>query len=112
MWLEEAKRDKLLTMLKGWIQAATRGQSGIAFAEFRTVMAKIQHAFMCIHLVGIVDASKHGVGGVVFGEGSKCIPTVFRWQWPEEISKDVKTETNPSGRITNSDLEIGDGRWY
>ena len=48
MWLEEAKREKLLTVLKGWIQAATRGQSGIAFAEFRTVMAKIRHAFMCI----------------------------------------------------------------
>ena len=48
---------------------------------------------MAIGIVGIVDASKHGVGGVVFGEGSKCIPTVFRWQWPEENSIDVKTET-------------------
>ena len=28
--------------------------------------------------VGIVDASSHGVGGVVFGEKSKCAPTVFR----------------------------------
>jgi hypothetical protein len=27
--------------------------------------------------VGIVDASSHGVGGVVIGELSKCIPMVF-----------------------------------
>ena len=47
MWLEEAKREKLLSMLKGWIQAATRGQSGIAFTEFRTVMAKMQ---TCLHV--------------------------------------------------------------
>ena len=56
--------------------------------------------------MGIVDASSHGVGGVVFGEKSKCAPTVFRWQWPTEITRDVNLAENPGGRITNSDLEM------
>ena len=163
MWLEEAKREKLLTVLKGWIRMASR-ERGIAFTEFRSIIAKIRHAFTCIpqgvallspcnrmlkveppyvylhkneqllqsirgcrtllresfkeptrcreltsgwpDFVGIVDASSHGVGGVVFGEKSKCIPTVFRWQWPIEITQDIKTEENLEGRITNSDLEM------
>jgi hypothetical protein len=29
------------------------------------------------YFVGIVDASGHGVGGVVIGELSPCVPTVF-----------------------------------
>ena len=35
--------------------------------------------------IGIVDASSHGLGGVVIGELSEIPPTVFRLQWPEEI---------------------------
>ena len=163
MWLEEAKREKLLTVLKGWIRMASR-ERGIAFAEFRSVTAKIRHAFTCIpqgvalllpcnrilkrepryvylhrneqllrsikgcrtllresfreptrcreltsrwpDFVGIVDASSHGVGGVVFGENSRCVPTVFRWQWPKEVTLDVKSADNPGGRISNSDLEM------
>ena len=163
MWLEEAKWEKLLTVLKGWIRMASR-ERGIAFAEFRSVTAKIRHAFTCIpqgvallspcnrilkrepryvylhrneqllrsikgcrtllresfreptrcreltsrwpDFVGIVDASSHGVGGVVFGENSRCVPTVFRWQWPKEVTLDVKSADNPGGRISNSDLEM------
>ena len=163
MWLEEAKREKLLTILKGWVRMAGR-ERGIPFTEFRSVTAKIRHAFTCIpqgvallspcnrilkvepryvylhrneqllrsikgcrtllresfkeptrcreltsrwpDLVGIVDASSHGVGGVIFGEKSECVPTVFRWKWPIEITQDVKSQDNPEGRITNSDLEM------
>ena len=50
------------------------------------------------------DASAHGVGGVIFGEGSACVPTVFRLEWPDDVKADVKPR-NPEGRITNSDLE-------
>ena len=163
MWLEEAKREKLITVLKGWIRKASR-ERGIDFAEFRSVIQKIRHAFKSIpqgvallspcnrilkvepryvylhrneqlllsikgcrtllqelfkeptrcrelasrwpDFVGIVDALSHGVGGVVFGEKSKCPPTVFRWKWPTEITRDVKSVDNPEGRITNSDLEM------
>ncbi len=56
--------------------------------------------------IGIVDASSYGVGGVVFGELSACTPTVFRWQWPEEIHANIKTLQNRMGTICNPDLEM------
>jgi hypothetical protein len=48
MWLEEAKKEKLLTVLKGWIRAGKRGTAGISFKEFKSVMAKLCHTFTCI----------------------------------------------------------------
>jgi hypothetical protein len=56
--------------------------------------------------IGIKDASSHGVGGVVFGELGACPPTVFRYQWPEDITADLVSFENPHKRITNSDLEM------
>ncbi len=56
--------------------------------------------------IGFVDASGHGAGRVVIGELSPCVPTIFRWKWPPDVTKDIKTATNPEGRITNSDLEM------
>jgi hypothetical protein len=56
--------------------------------------------------VGITDASGHGVGGCIVGETAPVPPTVFRYQWPTDISNDIVTNDNPSGRITNSDLEM------
>ena len=164
MWLEEAKRKKLLTVLKGWIRAGERGTAGIPLKEFESVTHKLRHAFTCIpagvgllapcnrilqakpsivylhrnkHLlmsikgcqtllrestreptrcreltigwpdyVGIIDASSHGVGGVVVGELSGCVPTVFRWQWPEDIRQQLVSFENPGGTISNSDLEM------
>ena len=55
--------------------------------------------------VGIVDASGHGVGGVIVGENKACIPTVFRYEWPPDIKREINSEKNPSGKLTNSDLE-------
>ena len=56
--------------------------------------------------IGIVDAFSHGVGGVVIGELSGLPPTVFRLQWPDDISSDLVSFDNPSGTINNSDLEM------
>ena len=42
----------------------------------------------------------------MFGENSVCTPIVFHWEWPEDIKQDIKTLANPSGRLSNSDLEI------
>lgn len=56
--------------------------------------------------VGFVDASKHGVGGVIVGEAGTCIPTVFRIEWPQFIKDDLVSENNTKGTITNSDLEM------
>ena len=48
MWLEDAKREKLLTILTGWIRTGIKGTAGIAFKEFESIVAKIRHAFTCI----------------------------------------------------------------
>ncbi len=164
MWLEEAKREKLLTVLRGWIRVGHRGTSGIPFNEFESITAKLRHAFTCIpagvgllspcnrilklkpqlvflhknqpvlkaiegcrtllreltrkptrcreltcgwpDYIGIIDASSHGVGGVIFGELSECIPTLFRWEWPKDVQKQVISFNNPTGTITNLDLEM------
>ncbi len=56
--------------------------------------------------VGVVDASSHGVGGVIIGKLFKCKPTVFCLKWPPDISADVISDSNPNGKITNLDLEL------
>jgi len=48
IWLEEAKRAHLLTVLHGWIRSSKSGLIGIPFKEFKTVVAKIRHAFTAI----------------------------------------------------------------
>ncbi len=42
------------------------------------------------------------------GENSECPPTVVCLQWPEDITKNVKSDSNPNGTITNSDLEMAE----
>ena len=164
LWLEEAKRASLLTILHQWIRGATKTRRGIPFSEFESVIAKLRHAFTALReargllspcnwiiqkrpkivylhrdsaltealkdirtilrasttqpteckdlvsgwpdYIGIVDASSHGVGGVILGELSDLPPTVFRLQWPEDISTDLVSFENPSGKINNSDLEM------
>ena len=54
--------------------------------------------------VGIVDASSHGVGGVIVGEGKDCVPTVFRREWPPFIKNEL-IKRDKKGSISNSDLE-------
>jgi len=54
--------------------------------------------------VGIVDASSHGVGGVIVGEEKECVPTVFRMEWPQFI-KEAMIKRGKKGSISNSDLE-------
>ena len=56
--------------------------------------------------IGMVVASCHGVGDFVVGELSECIPTVFRWQWPEAIHTQIVTPDKPGGSISNSDLDM------
>ena len=37
------------------------------------------------HYIGVKDASRHGIGGIIMGEEKECIPTVFCLAWPEDI---------------------------
>jgi hypothetical protein len=85
-----------------------------AIRDIRTILREtIIQPTLCKDLVvgwpdyiGIVDASSHGVGGVVLGELSGLPPTVFRLQWPLDITNNLVSFTNPRGSITNSDLEM------
>jgi hypothetical protein len=56
--------------------------------------------------IGIVDASSHGVGGIIVGELLGLPPTVFFLKWPKEILDDLVSFNNPGGKINNSDLEM------
>jgi hypothetical protein len=57
--------------------------------------------------VGVKDASVHGVGGVIIGENTECVPTLFRMEWPEWVKNEVrKTNSGQGGTLTNSDLEM------
>ena len=48
LWLEAAKREKLLTTLHTWIRMASRGHGGIPFKQFEITTAKLRHAFTAI----------------------------------------------------------------
>jgi len=48
LWLEEAKRVYLLTVLHGWIRSGKAEMIGIPFKEFESVIAKVCHAFTAI----------------------------------------------------------------
>jgi hypothetical protein len=56
--------------------------------------------------IGIVDASTEGVGAIAVGELTAMKPTVSRLVWPQEVRDRVLcSRKNPTGDITNSDLE-------
>ena len=63
------------------------------------------------------DASGKGAGGVWFPRdklqpcvGHKAdVPVLWRLKWPEFITRRLVTDKNPSGTITNSDLELVGG---
>ena len=58
------------------------------------------------HYIGYCDASAFGAGGVWFSGTSPLPETVWRLQWPRDITAAVISESNPTGALTNSDLEM------
>jgi hypothetical protein len=63
------------------------------------------------------DASGVGAGGVWFladhlarrDNQAHGTPVLWRYQWPKFIMDELVTEDNPTGKITNSDLELAGG---
>jgi hypothetical protein len=55
---------------------------------------------------GYCDASAFGAGGVWFGAAQRLNPIVWRVQWPKDVTNAVISTTNPTGTLTNSDLEM------
>ncbi|KAL7544864.1 hypothetical protein ACHAWF_008224 [Thalassiosira exigua] len=86
-----------------------------AIKDSRTIikesMTKSTHCKQLVrewpHYIGVKDASKHGVWGIIVGECEECVPTVFRVEWLEDIKREVVSRSNPRGRLTNSDLKCG-----
>jgi hypothetical protein len=56
--------------------------------------------------IGYCDASAFGAGGVWFSGQCTLPETVWRLQWPLDITAAVISESNPTGTLTNSDLEM------
>jgi hypothetical protein len=64
-------------------------------------------------VIGTTDASGNGIGGVFFvpmdqSSESHLVyrPFVWRFRLPESIRSQLISNNNPTGRITNSDLEL------
>ena len=47
MWLEDDKRNAIITVVHGWIRHA-KYRGGIPFEEFESIIAKVRHAFTAI----------------------------------------------------------------
>ena len=41
------------------------------------------------NFIGVKDASGQVVGGIMAGGKKACVPTVFRYKWPNEIKEDL-----------------------
>ena len=54
--------------------------------------------------VGACDAAKNGRGGVWFTDNGEAI--VWREPYTPEVRQEVVSESNPTGKLTNSDLEL------
>ena len=48
LWLESEKRDVILTVLHGWLRAATTKAHGIKYEEFESTIGKVRNAFISI----------------------------------------------------------------
>jgi hypothetical protein len=67
--------------------------------------------------IGYHDAAGCGAGGVWFAnpelvprsQNSTSQPLLWRLQWPDDITADLVSDSNPNGSITNSDLELAGG---
>jgi len=61
--------------------------------------------------IGPHDASGKGMGGVWLPAvtNSNLKPTLWRARFPDSISNDLASWTNPAGSITNSNLELAGG---
>ena len=56
--------------------------------------------------VGNMDASGIGAGGIWMSTSVSYHNLVWRVEWPSDISTSVISDKNPTGSITNSDLEM------
>jgi hypothetical protein len=56
--------------------------------------------------VGFCDATAFGAGGVWFSGNLPLQPTLWRVEFLADITHQVVSDSNPSGTLTSSDLEL------
>jgi hypothetical protein len=56
--------------------------------------------------IGYCDASAFGAGGVWLSGADPLPEKVWQLQWPRDITAAVVSGSNPTGKQTNSDLEM------
>ena len=106
--------NKLLRLQPNRVFLHRNAQVRTALMECRTFLREsISKPTKCTQLlsawpdfIGITDASSLGAGGVIVGERKATPLTVFRVQWPQDITDAVISERNPMGTLTNNDLEM------
>ena len=70
---------------------------------------------LLVSALGYHDASGQGAGGVWYPSATLLprsqtpAPVLWRFQWPDDITASLVSESNPTGTITNSDLELAGG---
>ena len=85
----------------GWIRVFGKNKSDIAW----TYPFYVQDTSEFSRAVTL-DASGEGAGGVWVSGLQSIAPIVWRLEWPQEMRDRLVTFANPSGDITNSDLEM------
>jgi hypothetical protein len=106
--------DAALRTPRHWIPVASNKALRAALSDFgillRILASRPSH---CRELIvrepgylGFCDASSLGAGGVWFAGACPLPPVVWRVQWPDDIRQTVISFNNPSGSLSNSDLEM------
>ena len=97
------------------IALSANGEVRAALLDLRQLVLKLadRPTHVCEILVpptpdyiGYCDASGFGAGGVWFSGTCQLPETVWRLQWPRDITAAIVSESNPLGALTNSDLEM------
>ena len=97
-----------------WITVKKDSDAGLALQDLLTIMKLVaQRPTKCSLLIpgwpdyiGFCDACKTGAGGVWLSGKSGIEPTVWRIQWPKDISDRLVSPSNPTGDLTINDLEF------
>jgi hypothetical protein len=109
-------KHKSETLLKE-LRKVLRKHPGIPLKRFRSLVGRLQHAArrpthvselvaQDFDFVGFCDASAFGAGGVWFSCNQAIPPSVWRLEFPADITAQVVSDKNPDGVLTNSDLEM------
>jgi hypothetical protein len=56
--------------------------------------------------IGFCNVSAFGARGVWFSRGKSSAPSLWRFEFSPDITRQVILDKNPTGTLTNSDLEM------